>query len=197
MVRKGSRVRFTPAAPFETLIFRGIQGFFENKAGIAQLVEQLICNHQVGSSNLSAGTIKKAGRSIPAFLFARAIFSVKVSAAVLKNVCPFVFLCYRRHQRIATNQKCGRGEIGRHARFRFWCESVQVQVLLPVPTEIFAKRSINGSTKPFIERFCFLGMCLIWCIFGQFDTIMLEKMNYPTENRLQQKENKEKSVIKN
>ncbi len=25
---------------------------------------------------------------------------------------------------------CGYGGIGRHARFRFWCESVQVQVLL-------------------------------------------------------------------
>jgi hypothetical protein len=28
-------------------------------AGVAQLVAQLICNHQVGSSNLSAGTILK------------------------------------------------------------------------------------------------------------------------------------------
>ena len=28
------------------------------RAGIAQLVEQLICNHQVPSSNLGAGTIK-------------------------------------------------------------------------------------------------------------------------------------------
>ena len=25
---------------------------------------------------------------------------------------------------------CGYGGIGRHARFRFWCASVQVQVLL-------------------------------------------------------------------
>ena len=30
-------------------------------AGIAQLVEQLICNHQVGSSSLSAGTIQRGG----------------------------------------------------------------------------------------------------------------------------------------
>ena len=28
---------------------------------------------------------------------------------------------------------CGYGGIGRHARFRFWCESVQVQVLLSAP----------------------------------------------------------------
>ena len=28
-------------------------------AGLAQLVAQLICNHQVGGSNPSAGTIKK------------------------------------------------------------------------------------------------------------------------------------------
>ena len=28
---------------------------------------------------------------------------------------------------------CGRGETGRHVGFRFQCESVQVQVLSPVP----------------------------------------------------------------
>ena len=31
----------------------------KHSAGVAQLVEQLICNHQVGSSNLSAGTIRR------------------------------------------------------------------------------------------------------------------------------------------
>ena len=30
---------------------------FKLSAGIAQLVEQLICNHQVASSTLAAGTI--------------------------------------------------------------------------------------------------------------------------------------------
>ena len=40
------------------IIFRiGYKSF--HQAGIAQLVEQLICNHQVGSSSPSAGTILK------------------------------------------------------------------------------------------------------------------------------------------
>ena len=30
---------------------------------------------------------------------------------------------------------CGCGEIGRHARFRFWYESVQVQVLSSAPSQ--------------------------------------------------------------
>ena len=37
----------------------------------------------------------------------------------------------------------GYGGIGRHARFRFWCESVQVQVLLPVP-------ATNRTTMRFV-----------------------------------------------
>ncbi len=37
--------------------------------------------------------------------------------------------------RLKTSEKliCGRGETGRHVGFRFQCESVQVQVLSPVP----------------------------------------------------------------
>ena len=45
-------------------------------AGIAQLVEQLICNHQVPSSNLGAGTIKINGLQL---------FSYNLLSSVLIN----------------------------------------------------------------------------------------------------------------
>ena len=39
---------------------------------------------------------------------------------------------------------CGYGGIGRHARFRFWCASVQVQVLL---SAFYSERSLDDKSS--------------------------------------------------
>ena len=63
---------------------------------MAQLVAQLICNHQVGGSNPSAGTIKKAG-FIPAFfiaVFFRNILILKIlDVFVVNKIVLFFLLC--------------------------------------------------------------------------------------------------------
>ena len=43
---------------------------------------------------------------------------------------------------LLNNEYCGYGGIGRHARFRFWCASVQVQVLLSA-----SKRRYRNDTS--------------------------------------------------
>ena len=45
---------------------------------------------------------------------------------------------------------CGYGGIGRHARFRFWCASVQVQVLLSAlfKASVFYRSLFEKLKKP-------------------------------------------------
>ncbi len=76
-------------------------------------------------------------------------------------------------QEATVSDLCGYGGIGRRARFRFWWETVQVQVLLPargfcvgipdfagIPVSLF--RGVSWST--FFGRFyCFLDLrCSLW-----------------------------------
>ena len=70
------------------------------KGPLAQAVEHLTFNQVVSGSS-------------PEWLSELGPLKLNVSRAFLLN-----------------NEYCGYGGIGRHARFRFWCASVQVQILL-------------------------------------------------------------------
>ena len=82
-----------------------------------------------------------------------------------------------REWRNPSDFLCGCGGIGRRARFRFWWETVQVQVLLPALDSVKSKSGgiVSDAAAFVIRSFSFLFLFSLYFPFLKFFLLRLSK----------------------